>query len=102
MSGGASCALVDDLEAVFLDDWIGEDFLRDALELLPGFVTIPAVQVEDEEFALADIFDGGVAEAGQGVVDGLSLGIEHGALRHDPDVCFHARSIASGKCWLED
>src|SRR5215470_16699717 len=36
-------ASVDNLEAVFLDDRIGEHFLRDAVELLLRFVAAPAV-----------------------------------------------------------
>jgi hypothetical protein len=27
------------------------------------------------------------------VLDGLALGIEHGALRHNPDMCFHLTII---------
>lgn len=61
-----------------------------------GFVAIPALEIEDEEFALADVGDSGVAEAGESVLYGLALGIEYGALGHDPHVCFHAVSIASG------
>jgi len=42
---------------------------------------------------LADVAHGGVAEAGEGVLNRLSLGIEYGAFWHYPDVCFHAVSI---------
>ena len=59
-------------------------------------VTSPTVETKDEEFALADVFDGFIAEAGEGVVDGLALRIEDGALWHNPDVCFHAGSITLG------
>jgi hypothetical protein len=89
--------LIDDLEAIFLDYGIGEHFLGDALQLLLGLIAIPAIEMEHKEFSLADVFDGGVAETGQGVLDGLALGIEDGAFRHDPDMSFHEASIASGQ-----
>src|SRR5258707_3622565 len=63
------------------------------LELLLGFIAAPAIEVQNEEFALADVAHGGVAEPGEGVLDRLSLGIEYGAFWHYPDVCFHAVSI---------
>jgi hypothetical protein len=91
--GTGRVRLFDDLEAVFLDDWIGQDFLRDAFQLLLGFVAIPAVQIQHEKLALANVLDRFIAEIGEGVVDGLALGIEDRALGHDPDVCFHAGSI---------
>jgi hypothetical protein len=43
--GAGMGRLFDDLEAVFLDDWIGQDFLGDSFQLLLGFVAIPAVQI---------------------------------------------------------
>ena len=86
--------LVDDFEAVFFDDRIRKNFFGDFFELLLGLVAGPAVEVEDEEFALADVFYFGVAEAVEGVLDGLTLRIEDGALWHDPNVCLHSRSIA--------
>src|ERR1700730_2803775 len=72
---GARAESVDNFEAVFFDDRIGENFLGDAVELLLSFVAIPASEVQDEEFALADVFDFGVAQAGESVLNGLSLGI---------------------------
>jgi hypothetical protein len=84
---------VNDFESVFFDDRVGEDFLGDLFELLLSFVTIPAVEIEDEELALPDVFDGGIAQAGEGMLDSLALRIENGALWHDPNVCFHALII---------
>src|SRR5712664_1344129 len=62
-------------------------------ELFLCFVAAPAIEIQDEEFPLADVADGEIAETGEGVLDRLSLGIEYGAFRHYPDVCFHAVSI---------
>jgi len=87
---------VDDLEAIFLNDRIGEDFLGNFLELLLGLVAGPAVEIENEEFALANVGDGAIAKTGEGVVDCLTLGIENGALWHHPNVSFHKKSIAGG------
>src|SRR5438477_5385668 len=47
---------VDDFEAVFFDDGIGEHFFGNALQLFLSFVAVPAIEIQDEEFALADIF----------------------------------------------
>src|SRR6266849_67699 len=84
---------VHDLKAVFFDDRVGEHFLGNVLELFLRFVAAPAIEIQDEEFALADVTHGGVAEPREGVLDRLSLGIEYGAFWHYPDVCFHAVSI---------
>lgn len=85
--------LVDDLEAEFLDDRIGEDFLGHAFGLREGVFAGEAVEIDDEEFTLADVFDGAEAKTGKGVLNGLTLGIENGALRHDPNVSFHGHEL---------
>src|SRR6266849_2243856 len=87
---------VNDLEAIFLDNWIGQNFLGDALEVFLGFVAVPAIQIEDEELALADVLHGRVTQAGESVLNCLSLGIEYRALWHYPDVCFHGRKYNTG------
>jgi len=84
---------VNDLKAVFFDNSVGEHFLRNVLELFLRFVAAPAIEIQDEEFALADVTHGGVAEPREGVLDGLALRIEHRAFWHNPDVCFHGVSI---------
>src|SRR5690348_15275729 len=90
----SAARLVNDLEAIFLDDGIGQNFFGDALELLLGFVAVPAVEIQNKELSLANVFHGRVAEAGKRVMDSLSLRIEDRALWHHPDVCFHASIIA--------
>jgi len=85
---------VHDLEAVFLDDRVGQDAAGDGFELFLCFVAGPSVQIEDKELALAYVGDGGIAEAGESVLNGLTLGVEYRALGHNPDMSFHKRSIA--------
>src|SRR6266850_6134421 len=63
------------------------------LELFLRFIATPAIEIQNEEFPLADVAHGRVAEPGEGVLNRLSLGIEYGAFWHYPDVCFHAVSI---------
>src|SRR3982074_912811 len=63
------------------------------LELFLRFVAAPAIEIQNEEFSLANVAHGGVTQAGESVLDRLSLGIEYRALRHHPDVCFHPSSI---------
>ncbi len=87
-------ALLDYFETKFFDDGVGEDFLGDALGLRLSVLAREAVEIKDKEFALADVLNGTEAESGKGVLNGLTLRIENGALRHDPNVCFHAGIIA--------
>jgi len=87
-------ALIHDLEAVFLDDRIGEHFLGNALELLLRFVAAPAIQIENEEFSLAHVGNLRVTQAGKSVLNGLTLRVQNSAFRHNPDVSFHGVSIA--------
>ena len=47
--------LFHDLEAEFFDDGIGEDFLGDPLDFASGLLAACPVQIEHEEFALADV-----------------------------------------------
>jgi hypothetical protein len=82
-----------DFEAGFFNDRVGEDFFGDVLHLLQGFVAGQAFDIQDEKFALADVFDGGVAQPRERMLDCLSLRIEYRALRHHPNVCFHGVSI---------
>ena len=46
---------VDDFEAVFFDDVIGEDFFGDALKLLLSFVAAPAAEIQDGSLGLVSI-----------------------------------------------
>ena len=86
--------LFHDLEAVFLDDRIGEHFLGDALELLLRLVAVPAIQIKNEEFSLAYVGHLRVTQAGKSVLNGLTLRVQNSAFRHNPDVSFHGVSIA--------
>lgn len=83
-----------DFEAVFLDHRIRENLFGDALEFSLRLITVPAIQIQDEEFSLANIFHLCIAQSRQGVVNSLPLRIQHCALRHYPNMCFHANSIA--------
>src|SRR5208282_4256512 len=85
--------LINNLEAIFLNHGIGEDFFGDMLQLILRFVATPAIDVQNEEFALANVGDLRVAQAREGVLNGLSLRIKHRALRHHPHMSFHNLSI---------
>ena len=85
--------LVHDFKAVFFDNRIGEHFFGDSIELFLCFIPVPAIKIQDEKFPLADVFYFAVAEAREGVMDGLPLRVEHRAFWHYPDVSFHIASI---------
>src|SRR5579862_1822320 len=85
-------ALVEKFEAEFFDDGIGEDVFGDAFDLRLGLFAAEAVEGENEEFALADVFDFVVAERRESALNRLALRIEDRGFQHDPDVCFHARN----------
>ncbi len=84
---------VHDLKAVFFDDGVREHFFRNVLELFLRFVAAPAIEMQNEEFSLADVAHSGVAEPGERMLDRLPLWIEYRTLWHYPDVCFHGVSI---------
>src|SRR6266851_9982356 len=63
------------------------------LELFLCLIAAPAIEMQNEEFPLADVAHGRVAEPGERMLDRLPLGIEHRTLWHYPDVCFHGVSI---------
>ena len=88
------CPLFDDFEAKFLDDGVCEHFFGDALGLRLRIFARETVETQNEEFALADVFDGVEAKARESVLNRLTLGIKNGALGHDPYVCLHAEIIA--------
>src|ERR1700757_846394 len=85
--------LVHNFETILFDNWVGENFFGDAFQLLLGFIPVPAVKVQHEEFALANVGHLRISQAGQGVLNGLSLRIEHGAFWHYPNMSFHGVSI---------
>jgi hypothetical protein len=81
---------VFDAKGEFFDDWIGEDFASDALDLIPGiggFKTL--VECEEKVFALADIIDATIFHAPESIGDGLALGIEDGSFQSDIDMGLH-------------
>src|SRR5215470_2267695 len=86
--------LIDYFEAELFDHRVRKDFLGDALGLRLSVLSCKAVEIDNKELALADVFDGAVAKSGEGMLDGLALRIENSALRHNPNVCFHAGIIA--------
>jgi hypothetical protein len=49
-------------EAEFFNDGIGEDFFGNALGLGLSIFAGKAIEIKDEKFALADVFDGAEAE----------------------------------------
>lgn len=83
-----------DFVAKFLDHGVGEDFPGHALDLFFGGVACHAVQIENEEFALADVADLAKPKRRKGMLYGLALGIEDRALGHDPYVCLHGRDYS--------
>src|SRR3981189_1165401 len=86
--------LFDDFEAKLFDDRVCEHLFGDTLRLRLRIFAGETVEIQNEEFALADILNRAVAEAGQSVLNGLTLRIKDGALGHDPYVCLHAEIIA--------
>lgn len=54
--------LLEEFEAEFFDDGIGEDVAGDLFDFLFGGVFGEAVEVEDEKFALTDALNFGMAQ----------------------------------------
>ncbi len=87
--------LLYNLEARFFNHWIGEHFFCDALKLFHGFFLGQAFDIQDKKFPLPNVLDGLIAQPRERMLNRLSLRIEYRALRHHPNVCFHAVSITS-------
>jgi hypothetical protein len=64
---------VNDFEAALFDYGVGQDFLRDVLDLFLRFVAAQAIEVQNEEFTLTDIAHSRVAESGECVLNSLPL-----------------------------
>jgi hypothetical protein len=91
----AATRSIHDFEAELFDDWIGEDIAGDFFDLLPRFFRAESIEGEDEELSLPDVLNFIVAEGRQGMLDGLTLRIEHGLLQHYPNMRFHRRDYTS-------
>src|SRR5450759_4110839 len=86
--------LVDHLDAVFLDDGVGQDVVSDLLHFDPDLIFIGAFgDREFEVLALAHIGDALVAEARERSADGLPLRVENGGLHRDVNACLHVGSF---------
>lgn len=85
--------LFNNFETVFFNHRIGKNLFGDALELFLSLLTVPAIQIQDKKFPLANIFHLRIAQSRQGVLNGLPLRVQHGTLRHYPNMCLHEDSI---------
>ena len=85
------------LEAVLLDDGIGEHLAGDAIDLRLGvFAADAGVERDLEVLALAQIVDTAKTHLLQGAVNGLALRIEDAFLQRNIDVGFHRKEHYSG------
>jgi hypothetical protein len=78
-----------DFEAKFLDHGIGKDVARDALDFGLGRSAVHILEIQHEEFALADVAHGGMSQRGKRLLNGGALGIKHRGFEHHPNVSFH-------------
>ena len=94
-------ALVQNLDPVFLDDRVGEDLVGDGLDLFVGFLASDAIRNRDvENFALAHIGDGAMAEAAEGGADRLALRVEDRGFEGNENASFHGSPIIAWFAWL--
>jgi hypothetical protein len=88
-ANGFHLLLLDPVGELF-DDGVAEDVASDAFDFgIGGVGGKGAVEGEEEVFALADIGYALIVHAGEGVADGLALGVEDGGLERDVDMCLH-------------
>ena len=81
--------LLDNLEAVILDDRVAEELVAGLVETLTGGFLVLAAQLDLQVFADMHRPDPFIAHVGEGVLHCLALGIQDGLLRGDDDLCFH-------------
>ena len=85
--GGSS---IFEAKGELFDDWVGEDFAGDALDLGDCSVVGEAIlEGQEEVFALADICDAAIVHPAERVGYCLALGIEHGSFESDIDMSLH-------------
>ena len=99
---GGRRGVLDEFEAELFDHRVGKYFAGNRFDLLLGGGAVEAFELQDEELSFADVGDRGMAQRGQSVLNGFSLGIEDSALQHDPDVRSHGGHYSSPSardCW---
>src|SRR5688572_13960628 len=72
---------LDELNAVILDDHIGEELLGHVPELGRGARRVVLADLDLEDLALADAFDGREAERAERALDRLALRVEDAGLQ---------------------
>src|SRR5579859_2131880 len=88
-SGGLAKASAHQLDLVVFDDGIGQQGLAHLLDGRLGGGLVGLRQLDLDELALADILDAAEAQAGQGVLHRLALGIEDAVLQGNMNSGFH-------------
>jgi hypothetical protein len=82
------------------NDWVGENFSRDAFDLgLRRLAVQPPLQRKFEILTLADFFQTLIAHLFERALDGFALRIENTFLKRDVNVGFHwSCNYTSGLC----
>ena len=89
-------ALLDDFDAVFFDDGVGQDFVSDGLDLLAGLLPGGAGSEGDiEKFTLPDVGYRGITEVVKLGADGGSLRVQDRGLEGDKHASFHEETRLS-------
>jgi hypothetical protein len=86
---------VQDFEAKFLNNGIGQHLFGNALDFPLGLIAGQTFERQNEKFALADFLNAGVPQRRERSLNGLALRVENRGLQHYPDVCFHLRNYIS-------
>lgn len=91
-AAGAVCGLVQQLNPVFFNHRIGQNFMRDGFKVKHGLLARLAIcYVQFEEFALTHVGNGGIAKAVQSGSDSLALRIEDCGFGGDEYAGFHRK-----------
>src|SRR5512142_317805 len=80
-------------DLVFLDHRIGEQLLAHLLDAGARLALVLLVELEFDQFALADVADGAEAQIVEGMADRFALRIEHTVFQGHKDTRFHQKSL---------
>src|ERR1039457_939406 len=99
-SGPGEMRSIQNFDAVFLDDGIGEDFVGDGFDILPGLFGHDAGGDGDlEVLALAHILDAGITQAVERRANRLTLGVQNCGLQRNKNAGSHWESRLSHGEW---
>ncbi len=88
VDSGVGTALRNNFDVVILDHRIGQQLLAHIGNRGAGRRGVALVEFDFDILALANVFDAAEVQAGEGLLNGLTLRVENTIFQGDVDTCF--------------